>query len=77
MDSASLGESIHEIGACYLGVSQLVEARPWFELAIVEKQKGDLDGRVDASSVEASRRALDMCSEEPTRPDWPKVVTDE
>ena len=40
---------------------EFAAARPWFERAVAEAEKGDVHGRVDHQSLDGSRRALAYC----------------
>ena len=54
MDPGSLGRSLHQVGDCLAETGKYDEARPWFERAVTEKQKGDAHGRIDPESLGTS-----------------------
>jgi hypothetical protein len=58
VDGESLGRSLHQVGYCLSSLGQHAEAKPWFERAVVAKEKGDVHGRVDGESVGRSLRSL-------------------
>jgi hypothetical protein len=61
VDHASLGRSLHQVGYCLWSVGEYAAARPWFERAVAEKEKGDVFGRVDHASLGVSLRGLAGC----------------
>ena len=44
IDDESLGMSLHKLGDCLSSAGQYAEARPWYERAVAEKEKGDVYG---------------------------------
>lgn len=48
------GRALYEIG-------RSDDARPWFEWAVAEKEKGDTDGRIDHESLAVSLSAGAAC----------------
>ena len=53
-DGCTIGRALYEIG-------RFEEARPWFERAVAEAEKGDVHGRIDHASLSVSVRALATC----------------
>ena len=53
----TIAEALHLIG-------RYEEARPWFERAVAEKEKGDVHGRIDHESLTATVRRLTQCLRE-------------
>jgi len=53
-DGESIGTALYEVG-------RFEEARPWYERAVTEKEKGDLNGRVDHASWGISLHAVGYC----------------
>jgi len=56
-----VGRSQHAVGDCLSGLGQLAEALPWYERAVVEKEKGDEHGRIHPDSLGNSLRAVAEC----------------
>ena len=61
IDHESLGISLHQVGYCLSSTGQYAEARPWFERAVAEAEKGDVHGRIDHVRLSISLRALATC----------------
>ncbi len=57
----ALGTSLDLVGNCLAETGKYDEARPWFERAVAEKQKGDVHGRVDPGSVGKSLHQVGDC----------------
>jgi tetratricopeptide (TPR) repeat protein len=51
----------HAIGYAATELGRFAEARPWFERAVAAKEKGDVYGRVDASSLGTSLHQVGYC----------------
>ena len=49
------------MGDCYTSQGKFAEALPWFERAVAAKEKGDVHGRVDSESLEASLHQVGDC----------------
>jgi hypothetical protein len=47
------------VGMCLSSQGEHAEARGWFERAVEEMEQGDVHGRVDETSLQISRDALD------------------
>ncbi len=60
------GSDCHSIGQGLSEIGLFDEARPWYERAVAEAEKGDVHGRVDHASLEVSKQALDRLSGERT-----------
>ncbi|MBI3679136.1 MAG: tetratricopeptide repeat protein [Acidobacteria bacterium] len=50
----SVGRALYEIG-------RFEEARPWYERAVAEKEKGDVHGRIDHASLGRSLHQVGIC----------------
>ena len=48
---SSLGKSLHLVGYRLTSTGEFGTARPWFERAVAEAEKGDVHGRVDHESL--------------------------
>ncbi len=57
----SLGSSLHQVGYCYSSMGNFAEARPWFQRAVEEAEKGDVHGRVDHASLGSSLHQVGYC----------------
>jgi tetratricopeptide (TPR) repeat protein len=49
------------VGDALIEVGRFQQARPWFECAIAEKEKGDADGRIDHQSLGTSLHWVGYC----------------
>ena len=58
LDHESLGRSLHQVGICLASLGQYAVARPWYERAAGEAQKGDVPGRLEHASLQLSLDAL-------------------
>jgi len=56
--SMEQGESI---GDALSTIGRFAEARPWFERAVAEKEKGDVHGRIDHASLGSSLHQVGYC----------------
>ena len=52
---------MHSVGNCHFNRGDLPEGLPWFERAVAAKEKGDVDGRVDAASLGTSMHWVGTC----------------
>jgi tetratricopeptide (TPR) repeat protein/predicted MPP superfamily phosphohydrolase len=53
-EGEAIGRALYEIG-------RFQEAQPWFERAVAEKEKGDVNGRIDHASLGASLHLVGYC----------------
>jgi tetratricopeptide (TPR) repeat protein/predicted phosphodiesterase len=63
-DEAGVDISVREgavIGYALVGIGKFAEARPWYERAVAEKEKGDVHGRVNHQSLGVSLRQVGSC----------------
>ena len=49
------------MGDCYSSTGRFEEARPWFERAVAEAEKGDVHGRIDHASLGRSLHQVGDC----------------
>ena len=60
-DAAVTGEEGAAVGQALIEVGAFEAARPWFERAVAEKEKGDVHGRVDHASLGSSLHQVGSC----------------
>src|SRR6185295_13710644 len=49
------------IGRALIEIGHFAAARPWFERAVAEKEKGDVHGRIDHESLGSSLHQVGYC----------------
>jgi Tfp pilus assembly protein PilF len=49
------------VGNCLSSTGEFAAARPWFERAVAEKEKGDVHGRVNHASLGGSLHEVGYC----------------
>ncbi|MFN0104156.1 MAG: metallophosphoesterase [Bryobacteraceae bacterium] len=54
-------DDLHAVGSALVEIGRVVEARSWCERAVVEKEKGDVDGGIDHASLGRSLHQVGFC----------------
>ena len=57
----SVGDNFDLVGSCLVVAGQYEAARPWFEHAVADKERGDVCGRVDHGSLGSSMHSVGVC----------------